>query len=128
MRFNSPVSTNIIIPLLLLFEFSPDAVFRIFQFQHEAVSYNFPTTQLELDPSESSSDTNQDSGRAGHVELRTRLLASGIVPNPDVMSDKWVRNHYGLILWKLARYYLYFPFDFASWWSLDRVYAQLVHR
>ncbi|BGP30706.1 hypothetical protein JCM10296v2_002463 [Rhodotorula toruloides] len=46
----------------------------------------------------------------------------------DLVTLPWVKNHWSLVLWKLASYVRSRPDLLNEWWSFDRVMAQLRYR
>ncbi|ORY79270.1 hypothetical protein BCR35DRAFT_332060 [Leucosporidium creatinivorum] len=60
-----------------------------------------------------------------HPEAHSALLSSGA--NPAFATPNWVKNHYGLIVWKLACYVRSRP-DLIGWWTWERVVEGLKYR
>ncbi|KAG0056739.1 Breast cancer 2, early onset [Gryganskiella cystojenkinii] len=64
----------------------------------------------------------------GVEEAYQGLLDRGA--SSDLLAQKWVRNHYSLVVWKLACYVRSWPEHFSSdtWFCPDKVLDQLAYR
>ncbi|GJJ69289.1 breast cancer 2 susceptibility protein [Entomortierella parvispora] len=64
----------------------------------------------------------------GPEQALDELLRRGAAP--DLVSLKWVQNHYGLIVWKLACYVRSWPENFpsAEWFCPEKILDQLAYR
>lgn len=56
------------------------------------------------------------------------LVAERIPEEKDLVTLPWVKNHWSLILWKVASYIRSRPDLLGEWWSFDRVMDQLRYR
>ncbi|GAA6037981.1 hypothetical protein JCM8097_009523 [Rhodosporidiobolus ruineniae] len=56
------------------------------------------------------------------------LVASRMPNEKDLVTLPWVKNHWTLVLWKLASYVRSRPDLLSEWWSFERVMEQLRYR
>lgn len=64
----------------------------------------------------------------GAVQAYQALVAVSGDPSHCFVSQKWVANHWSLIVWKLASYIRSKPDLISCWWSWDWVMNQIKYR
>jgi len=56
------------------------------------------------------------------------VVASRVPDEKDLVTLAWVKNHWKLILWKVASYVRSRPDLLGDWWTFERVVEQLRYR
>ncbi|KAM0754813.1 hypothetical protein T439DRAFT_309621 [Meredithblackwellia eburnea MCA 4105] len=90
-------------------------------FEH-LIAANIPKAALTMD-AQAGRTFNFDDGR-GINEALAGLIDSGC----SLVSLAWVKNHWALILWKLASYVRTRPDTLSTYWNFDATLNQLKYR
>lgn len=61
-----------------------------------------------------------------HVEAQAALVAAGA--NSGLATLPWVKNHWGMLVWKYASYVRSKPDLLTEWWSFEKVVDGLKYR
>ncbi|CAG8561252.1 9745_t:CDS:10 [Paraglomus occultum] len=81
----------------------------------------FQFTMSEIDPS-----LPHEKRTWGARELLAELIRLGA--EPGSIDERWVKNHYRWIVWKIASMIRCFPNEFQNWWCIEKVLEQLRYR
>ncbi|CAG8787687.1 5281_t:CDS:2, partial [Acaulospora morrowiae] len=95
----------------------------------ELLKLNIPLEVIEMTPSRSISyhfAQFREFSTWGPYEAYLSLINCGA--NVNLINEEWVLNHYQLIVWKIASMVRSFPYEFSSWWCVEKVLEQLQYR
>ncbi|KAJ8295952.1 Breast cancer type 2 susceptibility [Rhodotorula toruloides] len=88
-----------------------------------------PDAVLDMDSTSGASYTFPcGRGVADAFSTLQALVAERMPEEKDLVTLPWVKNHWSLVLWKLASYVRSRPDLLDEWWSFERVMNQLRYR